>query len=110
MEALPKLLSHLSAVAPSWELLTQQIGVPLTQISLIKEAYPLSGINTIYTRFTRALDWWIKNHEKPVYESIIDALEEDTPVMNKALASKVRKFRDEQQGESFTVASTVADL
>ena len=103
-EALPKLLNLLSPVVHSWDLFAQQIGVPSTQISQIKEANPQTGPNYLYRCFTQALEWWVANHDNPVYESIINVLDPGigkvTPAMNRALANELREFVAKQRGES----------
>ena len=107
--ALPKLLNLLSPVASSWDLFAQQIGVPVAQISLIMAANPQTGLNYLYMykSFTQALEWWVANHNNPVYESMIAVLDPGigkvTPVINRALASELREFMA-KQGESSTVA------
>ena len=105
-EALPQLLNLLSPVACSWDLFVQQIGVPPTQISLIKAASPQTCPNYLYRCFTQALEWWVANHDNPVYESMICALDPEfgqvNPVMNRALARELREFVAEQQGEPST--------
>ena len=105
-EALPKLLNLLSPVVCSWDLFTQQIGVPPTQISQIKVASPQSGPSYLYKCFTQALEWWVANHDNPVYESMIDVLDPGigkvTPVMNRVLASELREFMAKHRGESST--------
>ena len=91
----------------SWNLFAQQIGVPSDQITLIKATTPQSGPTYFYLCFIQALEWWEANHDNPVYEIMIDALDPGigkvTPVMNTALASELREFMAEQQGESSTV-------
>ena len=102
-EALPKLLNLLSPVAHSWDLFALQIGVPSTQISLIKVANPQTGPSYVIKCFTQALEWWEANHYNPVYEKMIDVLDPGpgklTLVMNRALACELRKFMAEQQSE-----------
>ena len=103
-EALPKLLNLLSPVVHNWDLFVQQIGVPSDQISQIKAGYPQTGPSYLYRCFTQALEWWVANHDNPVYESMIDALDPGigkvTPVMNRALARELREFTVKQRGES----------
>ena len=105
-EALPGLLNLLSPVACSWDLFVQQIGVPPTQISQIRAANPQTGTNYLYKCFTQALEWWVANHDNPVHETMIEVLDPEigkvTPVMNRALANKLREFMAKQRGESFT--------
>ena len=95
-ENIPKLLNLLSPVVDRWDLLVQQIGVPLDQTSQIKLENPQSGAGYLYRCFTQSLKWWVENHDSPVYESIIDVLDPGsdkmTPVMNKDLADELRKF------------------
>lgn len=101
VEALPKLFSLISVIASNWKLFSLQIGVPHYEILQIQARTP----GSMYTCFNQALQWWIDNVDNPVYESIIDTLENHPPVMNRALASKVKKFMAEQQGEPFTVVN-----
>ena len=100
------LLSLLSPVVCSWDLFVQQIGVPPAQISQIKAGNPQTGPNYLYKCFTQALEWWIANHDNPVYERMIAVLDPGpgkvTPVMNRALAKELREFVAEQRGESST--------
>ena len=109
-EALPKLLNLLSPVVHSWDLFAQQIGVPSDVISQIKVATPQTGRNYLYKCFTQALEWWVANHDNPVYKSMIDTLDPGigkmTAVMNRALARELREFIANQQGESSTVTIT----
>ena len=98
-EALPQLLNLLSPVAHNWDLFAQQIGVPPTQISQIQA----DSNYAVYKCLIRALEWWEANHDNPVYESMIAVLDPGigkvTPVMNRALASKLREFMAKQRGE-----------
>ena len=103
-KVLPKLVSLLSPVVHSWALFAMQIGVPLVQVSQIRAANPPSGPSDLYICFTQALEWWVNNHPNPTYEAIIAILDPEMgqtgPVMNRALASQVKRFMaKEQQGE-----------
>ena len=109
------MLSHLlSPVACSWELFAQQIGVPVAQLSQIKVANPQTGPNYIYKCFTQVLEWWVANHENPVYETMIDALDpgpgNTSPVMNRALARELREFMAKQRGEVHKMISMIKQL
>ena len=96
------LLNLLSPVACSWDLFAQQIGVHPAQISQIKEANPQTGPNYFCRCFAQALEWWVANHDIPVYETMIDVLDPGpgkvTAVMNRALANELREFMDKQRG------------
>ena len=100
------LLNLLSPVACSWDLLAQQIGVPPAQISQIKVANPQTGPNYLHKCFAQALEWWVANHDNPVYEKMIDVLNPGpgrvTAIMNRALANELREFMAKQRGESST--------
>ena len=103
-KALPRLVSLLSPVVHSWASFAIQIGVPSVQVSQIRAANPQSGPSDLYICFTQALEWWVNNHHNPTYEAIIAVLDPEmgqtTPVMNRALASEVKRFMaKEQQGE-----------
>ena len=102
-ENFPELSNLLSPVMDCWDLLVQQIGVPLDQISQIKLENPQSGTGYLYRCFTQSLKWWVDNHDSPVYESIIDILDPGsgkiTPVMNKVLAGELKQFVTNQRGE-----------
>ena len=102
-EALPELLNLLSPVACNWDLFALQIGVPLTQIPQMKSANSRTGPPYLHTCLYLALEWWVANHDNPVYESMIDVLDPGpgkvTPVMNRALASELREFTAQQRGE-----------
>ena len=104
-KALPKLLNLLSPIVHSWALFARQIGMPSTQISLIRAANPVPGPNYLYTCFTKTLEWWVNNHHNPTYEAIIAILDpkrgQTTPVMNRILAEQVRKFMAKQQQGEF---------
>ena len=105
-KALPKLLNLLSPIVRSWTLFARQIGVPVSQISLIRKANPVSGPRYLYTCFTETLEWWVNNHHNPTYEAIIAILDpkrgQTTPVMNRTLARQVRQFMaKQQQGKDF---------
>ena len=105
-KALPKLLNLLSPIVRSWTLFARQIGVPVSQISLIRKVNPVSGPRYLYTCFTETLEWWVNNHHNPTYEAIIAILDpkrgQTTPVMNRTLARQVRKFMaKQQQGKDF---------
>ena len=101
--ALPKLLNLLSPIVHSWTIFARQIGVPASQIFVIRAANPVPGPNYLYTCFTETLEWWVNNHHNPTYEAIIAILDpkrgQMTPVMNRDLARQVREFMAKQQGE-----------
>ena len=107
-EALPRLLNLLSPVACSWDLFVQQIGVPPAQVSHIRAVNPPTGPNYLFRCLTQALEWWVANHENPVYEGMINVLGPGpgcaTPVMNRTLANQLRAFiAVQQRGESSTI-------
>ena len=101
-EALPRLLNLLSPVVHHWDLFAEQIKVPHYLILQIKAANPQTGPDYLYKCFTQALEWWIANHDNPVYETIIGVLDEVPAVMNRALAKDLREFLAKQRGESST--------
>ena len=105
-EALPRLVNLLSPVVHSWKLFAEQIGVPTSQVSQIRAlAFNApTGPSYLYTCLYQALMWWVANHHNPTYEAIIAVLDPEmgqtTPVMNRYLASEVKRFMaKEQQGE-----------
>ena len=103
-EALPRLVNVLSPVVHTWEVFAVIIGVPSSQVSLIRAANPPTGPSHPYRCLSQALEWWVNNHDNPTYEAIIAVLDPEmgqtTPVMNRTLASEVKRFMaKEQQGE-----------
>ena len=101
-EALLRLQNLLSTMEPSWDIFTQQIGVPNIVVTRIQTTHARTSPNWQSTCFTEALKWWVANHRNPTYEVIIAVLDpkegEMNPIMNRALAKKVREFMAGEQG------------
>ena len=107
-EAIPRFVNVLSPMANNWDVFARQIGVPASQISLIRASNPPTSPSdpyACYTCLSQALEWWVNNHDNPTYEAIIAVLHPErgqtTPVMNRALAHQVKEFMAKQQQGEF---------